>query len=94
MTSEILLERVVKAITDIENKMLQTIAFNECFQFKNPQTSAGVDLARAVHAVVDVRETVIETMNQNPDSLGQWSNFQRVLDEYTRYHSTNQEKTK
>ena len=91
MTSEILLERVVKAITDIENKMIQTIAFNECFQFKNPQTSARVDLARAVHAVEDVREAVVETMKQNPDSLGQWANFQKALDDYTRCQHENQE---
>lgn len=88
ITTEILLERVVKAITDLENKMLQTIAWNECFQAAQ---TTGVDLARAVHAEVDVRETVIETMQQNPDSFGQWANFQKALDDYTRCQHENQE---
>ena len=88
MTSEILLERVVKTIADLENKMLQAIAWNECFQ--TAQTT-GVDLIRAVHAEVDVRETVIETLTQNPDSLGQWGNFQKALDDYTRHQHTNQD---
>ena len=92
MTSGILLERVVKAITDIENKSLQTIAFNECMQATKTRHPTCVDLVRAVHEAI--ASDVVETVMQNPDDMAQWGEFQRRLDDYMRHKLTNQEETR
>ena len=87
-TKQLLIEQVVKSITDIDDKVLQAFAFNECMKpAKTRHTTPCIDLVTAVHQAIS--EDVIVTLTNNPESLEQWNNFHRTLDYYMKYGQAN-----